>query len=67
MIALSGEELRQIIGWLLGSVSMRGWEYIKIIFPFFLIGLVILLANTRELNAMSFGEERAIYWAELFK
>ncbi|WP_260983681.1 iron ABC transporter permease [Cytobacillus oceanisediminis] len=59
MIALSGEELRQIIGWLLGSVSMRGWEYIKIIFPFFMIGLVILLANTRELNAMSFGEERA--------
>jgi iron complex transport system permease protein len=59
MIALSGEELRQIIGWLLGSVSMRGWEYIKIIFPFFLVGMIILLANTRELNAMSFGEERA--------
>ncbi|MEH7885602.1 iron ABC transporter permease [Bacillus sp. JJ1609] len=59
MIALSGEELRQIIGWLLGSVSMRGWEYIKIILPFFMIGLVILLANARELNAMSFGEERA--------
>jgi iron complex transport system permease protein len=59
MIALSGEELRQIIGWLLGSVSMRGWEYIKIIFPFFILGFIMLLANTRELNAMSFGEERA--------
>lgn len=34
MIALTGEELRQIIGWLLGSVSMRGWAYIKIIIPF---------------------------------
>lgn len=34
MIALTGDELRQIIGWLLGSVSMRGWEYIKIISPF---------------------------------
>lgn len=59
MIALTGDELRQIIGWLLGSVSMRGWEYIKIIFPFFIIGSIILLANSRELNAMSFGEERA--------
>lgn len=59
MIALSGEELRQIIGWLLGSVSMRGWDYIKIMIPFFAIGLFILLMNTRELNAMSFGEERA--------
>lgn len=59
MIALTGEELRQIIGWLLGSVSMRGWAYIKIILPFFAIGSIILLLNSHELNAMSFGEERA--------
>ncbi|MBY0121194.1 iron ABC transporter permease [Bacillus sp. S/N-304-OC-R1] len=59
MIALTGEELRQIIGWLLGSVSMRGWAYIKIILPFFIIGSAILLLNSHELNAMSFGEERA--------
>jgi iron complex transport system permease protein len=59
MIALTGEELRQIIGWLLGSVSMRGWAYIKIIIPFFLIGAILLLVNSKELNAMSFGEDKA--------
>jgi iron complex transport system permease protein len=59
MIALTGDELRQIISWLLGSVSMRGWEYIKIILPFFIIGSLILILNAKELNAMSFGEERA--------
>jgi iron complex transport system permease protein len=59
MIALTGEELRQIIGWLLGSVSMRGWDYIKIILPFFILGTIILMLNAKELNAMSFGEERA--------
>ncbi|WP_394581719.1 FecCD family ABC transporter permease [Cytobacillus firmus] len=59
MIALTGEELRQIIGWLLGSVSMRGWAYINIILPFFIIGAILLLVNSKELNAMSFGEERA--------
>jgi iron complex transport system permease protein len=59
MIALTGDELRQIIGWLLGSVSMRGWEYIRIILPFFVLGSVILIFNAKELNAMSFGEERA--------
>lgn len=59
IIALSGQELRQIIGWLLGSVSMRGWSYVWIILPFFLIGACLLLVNTRELNAMSFGEEQA--------
>lgn len=59
MIALTGDELRQIISWLLGSVSMRGWEYIKIILPFFIIGSLVLIVNAKELNAMSFGEERA--------
>lgn len=59
IIALSGDQLNQIIGWLLGSVSMRGWKYVAIILPFFIIGALLLVANTRELNAMSFGEERA--------
>ena len=38
---------------------MRGWDYIKIILPFFIIGSILLLVNANELNAMSFGEERA--------
>lgn len=59
MIALSGEELRQVIGWLLGSVSMRGWEYTMMILPFIVIGTFLLWLNRRELNAMLFGEERA--------
>ncbi|KAB7705370.1 iron chelate uptake ABC transporter family permease subunit [Bacillus aerolatus] len=59
MIALTGEELRQIIGWLLGSVSMRGWDYIQLILPFFLIGTLLLIIHASELNAMSFGEEKA--------
>ncbi len=61
MIALTGEELRQIIGWLLGSVSMRGWEYIKLALPFVIIGSLLLWLNRRELNAMLFGEERALH------
>ena len=59
MIALTGDELRQIMSWLLGSVSMRGWDYINIILPFFIVGSILLLVNANELNAMSFGEERA--------
>lgn len=59
IIALTGDELQQIIGWLLGSVSMRGWRYVGIILPFFILGSLILLMNTKELNAMSLGEERA--------
>ncbi|TFD92955.1 iron ABC transporter permease [Jeotgalibacillus sp. R-1-5s-1] len=59
MIALTGDELRQIITWLLGSVSMRGWDYIRLIAPFFVTGSLLLIWNARELNAMAFGEDRA--------
>ncbi|WP_372868066.1 FecCD family ABC transporter permease [Planomicrobium okeanokoites] len=59
MIALTGEELRQIIGWLLGSVSMRGWPYVQMALPFILIGSFLLWLNRHELNAMLFGEDRA--------
>lgn len=59
MIALTGEELRQIIGWLLGSVSMRGWPYVQMALPFILGGSFVLWLYRRELNAMLFGEERA--------
>lgn len=59
IIALTDEQLHQIMSWLLGSVSMRGWNYIGIILPFFIIGVLLLLMNTKELNAMSLGEERA--------
>lgn len=59
MITLTGEELRQIIGWLLGSVAMRGWNHVLIILPFFIVGTTTLLFHVRELNAFSFGEDQA--------
>lgn len=59
MVALSGEELRQVIGWLMGSVAMRGWSYVSLFFPFFVIGSIGLFVHTRELNAFSFGEQAA--------
>ncbi len=59
LIALTGEELRSIIGWIMGSVSMRGWPYIGLILPFFLVGFFILMMNARELNALAFGENDA--------
>ncbi|RHW40039.1 iron ABC transporter permease [Lysinibacillus yapensis] len=59
MIALSNNQLREIMSWLLGSVSMRGWPYVQMILPFVLIGFTILWFNRRELNAMMYGDERA--------
>lgn len=59
MIALTGEELRQIIGWLLGSVAMRTWVHVQMIVPFVVIAGGWLLFRARDLNALQLGEDRA--------
>ncbi|CUA79547.1 FecCD family ABC transporter permease [Anoxybacillus suryakundensis] len=59
MVAFSGEELRQVISWLMGSVAMRGWPYVSLFVPFFIIGCLGLFIHIRELNAFSFGERAA--------
>ncbi|AXF54852.1 FecCD family ABC transporter permease [Salicibibacter kimchii] len=55
LIALSGEELRQAVQWLLGSVGMRGWNYVQLMIPFFFFGGLVLMTQLKELNAFSFG------------
>lgn len=59
MIALTGEELRQIIGWILGSVAMRTWTHVQMIVPFVVIAGGWLLFRARDLNALQLGEDRA--------
>lgn len=60
LISLSKrEDIGNILYWLMGSVAMRGWSYVQILFPFMLVGIFILLKNYRELNALSLGEASA--------
>ena len=60
MTALSHEEIKAVVGWLLGSVAMRGWSYVNMLLPFLIIGSIILWLNRRELNVMMYGDERAM-------
>ncbi|MDI6730638.1 MAG: iron chelate uptake ABC transporter family permease subunit [Candidatus Altarchaeum sp.] len=53
--------LRNIVLWLMGSFSMSQWDDLYIVTPLILIGIVGLYAFSRELNAMQFGEETAMY------
>lgn len=59
MTSLSGEALREIVGWLLGSVAMRGWNYVNLLVPFVIVGYIIIWLHRRELNVMLYGDERA--------
>lgn len=59
MTALAHDELFALVGWLLGSVAMRGWTHVNMLLPFLIIGSIVLWLNRRELNVMMYGDERA--------
>lgn len=54
-----GNKTQQIVLWLLGSLSLRDWKSGVILIPFFLLGLLVILAYSRELNALTMGERGA--------
>jgi len=61
IITLSNERMNSIIYWTMGSFSGRGWDYVRLMLPFFIAGTFGLLRYSRELNAFALGEEKAEY------
>ena len=57
--AVFSDDLRRIVMWQMGSFAMRGWTYIKLLMPFFVIGTAGILFYTKEMDILSFGDEHA--------
>lgn len=55
----SGDQLHQIIFWLLGGFSGRGWEYVYMFIPYGIVGAMIIFVYARDLNALLLGEDSA--------
>jgi iron complex transport system permease protein len=54
------EELHTIIFWLMGDFSFSNGRAILIIFPYILLGVVLLYLRSRHLNLILSGEEDAV-------
>ncbi|HZM23539.1 MAG TPA: iron ABC transporter permease [Anaerolineales bacterium] len=52
-------EVRRALGWLLGGVSLVGWDVTLSLIPYLVIGLTALLLNGYSLNVMQFGDDQA--------
>jgi iron complex transport system permease protein len=57
---LAGEQMRNIFFWLAGGLGQRGWGYLALITPYFIVGLLVLLYLARDLNLILLGEEDAL-------
>ena len=59
LIISSGEKMHGIVFWLMGSFSLSNWSEVKIIFPYVVIGMGVILLFSRQLNVMQLDEEQA--------
>ncbi|TJX15612.1 iron ABC transporter permease [Tissierella creatinini] len=59
MSALGREHIQQLIFWQMGSFSSREWSSVAILFPIVIIGLIVLIRYSRELDLLTFGEDQA--------
>jgi iron complex transport system permease protein len=59
LIITSGEKIHGIIFWLMGSFALSEWSEVKVVLPYVVVGVVIILLYARSLNIMQLDEEQA--------
>ncbi|MCC3863963.1 iron ABC transporter permease [Terrisporobacter petrolearius] len=59
LTAFFSNDLKSITLWQMGSFAMRGWTYVGLILPFFLVGMLGVFKYTKEMDILTFGEEQA--------
>jgi len=55
----STSEVRRALGWLLGGISLTGWNAVLSLLPYLAVGFGVLLISGHALNLMQFGDEQA--------
>ncbi|MFD3158213.1 FecCD family ABC transporter permease [Haloimpatiens sp. FM7330] len=59
LMLFNRNQLEDIVMWTMGSVSSASWKQISILLPFVLIGSLILLSFSKDLNIMLTGDDSA--------
>ena len=59
LMVFARQQMAAIVYWMMGGFSAASWQYVAMIAPMFLLGVIVPLLSTRELNLMLLGDERA--------
>ncbi|MFA4886048.1 MAG: iron chelate uptake ABC transporter family permease subunit [Desulfotomaculaceae bacterium] len=55
----NGQNVHQILFWMIGGFAGRGWDHVKILLPYFIVGYTLMHLYARKLNVILLGEEPA--------
>jgi len=59
LMVFAREQMAAVVFWMMGGLGAASWPYVLMIAPMFLVGALVSLTFTRELNLMLLGDERA--------
>jgi iron complex transport system permease protein len=59
LIISSGDKMHSIVFWLMGSFSLSRWSDVRLVLPYMVIGIGVILLYSRPLNVMQLDEEQA--------
>ena len=59
LLLRSSGEIRRAISWLLGGVSLIGWDVTLALIPYLALGMTILILHGYSLNLLQFGDDQA--------
>lgn len=60
LLLMSGNSVSQIIYWLSGGFSGRGWNEFSLVFIFIIAGLILAVLLSKEFNVLMLGEELSV-------
>jgi iron complex transport system permease protein len=58
---LSGDNLRRIVAWLLGSFASASWAQVVLGLPMVVVGALLIVSRARSLDAMLLGDDAAAH------
>lgn len=61
MVSMSDTVVNEIVFWLMGSLSLRGWSFAGVLLPYLAVGAAVLLLYSRDLNLFALGERQAAH------
>lgn len=53
------DTIRQVYSWILGRLTTAGWSEVRVVLPYAVVTVVLLLAHRRALDVLAVGDEEA--------
>ncbi len=61
LIFLQGQSANTIVFWIMGKLTMRGWDFVVLIAPYVVVITLFIFAFGRTLNMFALGERHAFH------